>query len=95
MSLSIVYRVLRWLVVRCVSWCVSSCVVGVVLAMVMHGMNQSYRCGLCGASVFCGFDAFCGAVMRLGKGQPMVLPRIVPGTEPVELGPVMLRREPL
>ena len=33
--------------------------------------------------------------MRFGMGQPMVLPRIVPGVESVELGPVMLRRETL
>ena len=76
-----------WSSVKVRSHGVSSCVAGVVLAMVMHGMNQPYRCGWCGASVFCGFDAFCGAVMRFGMGQPMVLPRIVPGVESVELVP--------
>ena len=56
-----------------------SCVVCVVLTMVMHGVIQSY--GTIGtlASVFCGSDAFCGAVMRFDKGQPLPSPRIGSG----------------
>ena len=61
----------------CVVHSVSLCVVGVVLTMVIHGMIQSY--GIIGtiASVFCGFDAFCRAVMWFFLCQPVVLPRTV------------------
>jgi hypothetical protein len=61
---------------------VSLCVVCVVLTMVMHGMIQSY--GIIGtiASVFCGVDAFCGAVMRFFLCQPLPSPRMTSTKEP-------------
>jgi len=73
---------------------VVSCVVCVVLTMVIHGMIQSY--GIIGtlARVFCGFDAFCGAVMRFDKGQPLPYPRIGPGWSRRNLRPQDTIREP-